>query len=146
MSSDSSLLLYEDIPPSFREALCVWQAFRRIGFASDCVFFGKARTLVSELPEYQTGQMSARNPFSECFAFFVELHFRDKEFKVCAGEIPEEMDFETEWLAFAKKIQSGEHAEFVKEAWEKSLISLQMVPLMLALQQKGIPVNQIRGN
>lgn len=137
---------YEDVHPTFREALCVWQAFRLIGFPSDNVFFGKARTLVSELPEYQIGKMTAANPNSECWAAFVELHFLGKEFTVCAGEVPDEMDFDKDWVEFAKKIESGEHATFVAEAWNKSLVSGQMGALMMAIRAKGIPVNQIRGN
>lgn len=139
----SGLLLYDDIHPTFCEALAVWQAFRILGFSSSDVYFRKARTLVQELP----GLNTARDPNAECFALFVELHFRGTEFTVCAGELDDKVkDFESEWIDFAKEIESGKHSDFIEEVWEKSRIRADFVLLMFALQKKGIPINQNKVN
>lgn len=108
------------IRPVFREALAVHEAFRRLGFASDDLFFCVAN----------------KNQV------FVKLIHEGKDFAVICGQfnVPAKQLFD-EWKALLEEVNDGSLPEdTMQEIWASSFVYKGRASFITALLTKGFPI------
>jgi hypothetical protein len=114
---------FADIEQPYREILGFFEAFRRMGFLSDHIFF------------FQMGKMPGKKP--ETHQVGVELQAQKKKFSVPTGFVqgtPETIY--ARWHLIAKALPEMSEAELTT-LWETSEARRRLVELVLSLQEKG---------
>lgn len=112
-----------DFPAAFIEALCVHEAFGRLGFAMEDVHFSP-----DGARDPNTGQV-------ECAVF---LRAQCRQFVVTVGTVDRSRDaIAADWTRFAKLASEGAFVSEFETAYAGSTVARNAVPFLVALLQKG---------
>ena len=117
---------------ALQEALCVFNALRSVGFASEQIFI-----IVAQVAHKFDGD--------HCF---VELRMPDKIFKIDCGPILCDANgFLTHMQETVNGIQSGRIADAELNAiWVKSIIRRQLPMMLMEMVRRGFPVRNPLAN
>ena len=113
----------EEVPVFIREAYCVWNAFRRLGFSADDLFF----------------ELDPKNIFITLRPNKNEV--AERAFAVLVGPqngMPRDMIYRL-WRSFGEKLRDGGYDNATLDQWwEESQIRRLKVPFITQLQVKGL--------
>ena len=102
------------MPPALIEFACAFEAYRRLGFSADDIFFG-----------FQRGNV------------FATLRAQGKEFNIACGRLGGGEDALALYERLVKELPDWPTCEFLR-AWESSIVGNHGVELVTGIQAKGI--------
>lgn len=121
-------MTYDEIHPTLRGAIGVFEGLRKVGFESDDIFVE-----VSGSPGLPAGELMV----------FVTLKTQGKEFLVGVGRWREEKtdDLQQQWRALCAAMNGRDVPRAdMDRIWQESLVFSDMVGFTLAIVNKGIEI------
>ena len=109
-----------ELPTEIQEALCAWQAFRRLGYTSEQIF-----------------AIHANAPTGDS-AVFIKVIWRDMDFIYSIAKTAlTRTEFTAMWEQAAAAVQT-ENEKDLGKMWKNSEVLKRSVELLAALEHKGI--------
>ena len=136
----------DDMPRALLEAWAQHEAFRRLGFSPDDIFFGANQPAQMGLTPILKHQPALRICVTEdqYWQIVCVLKTQEKQFVVTCGWCPKRMSHEqilARWESFVERFNAGQIEDsYLQRVWERSQVRRDAVHLIEALGRAEIRI------